>query len=245
MNPVETVTPEQIGIRSRETSSSAADVRLEIYSDNGKASTVALNGSIHIQEAEQDLEEYIPVSRSDRRDNGSVFNLIYDAASNEIIYDRNALLLGRSRSEEREKLKDHIKGELVMLLLHYSMECDTVSPSEVRIHKIANEYSMSFLGEILQAIVLEYPENSNILAGICVALEGFDAKEVYPWGQTIFMNLVHHKSDMVKERIISLFENWEDRSLLPSLKNVEISSNWMREYFEDVISSFEGQECTT
>lgn len=67
-------------------------------------------------------------------------------------------------------------------------------------------------------------------------LERFDASEVSPWGQSIVIGLVNHKSDLVKERVISLIENWGDTSLLTVLKNIDISSTWMREYVNGVIS---------
>ena len=62
---------------------------------------------------------------------------------------------------------------------------------------------------------------------------------MYPWGQSIVIGLINHRSSNVKERVISLIDNWGDRSLLPALKNIEISSTWMREYVDSVIAYLE------
>ena len=190
-------------------------------------------------------------SYSIRNDSGSSwkqitslpYGIAFDADSNEILIDRNGRLLEQARKAEQDRLKSSIREELVVYLMEFSLEAETTSLAERKIHQIAEEYSFNFLGELLQDICVQYYDNPIVLAGICFALEGFDAGECYPWGQMIFMSVVHHESDMVKERVISLAENWADTTLLPYLKHVEIKSKWMREYFDEVIAELEDAEC--
>lgn len=138
-----------------------------------------------------------------------------------------------------------ISNELVIVLEDYSLESETMSKAEELICQIADKYSLRFLGEILTGIYVSCYNQQNVISGICSSLERFDAEEVSPWGQSIVIGLVNHKSDLVKERVASLIENWSDTSLLPALKNIDISSAWMKEYINGVITYLEEKQCIT
>ncbi len=144
-----------------------------------------------------------------------------------------------------DRLVKQISRVLVIALKEYSLESETLSRAEELICEIADKYSLRFLGEVLMGIYVSYYGQQNVITGICSSLERFDAEEVSPWGQSIVIGLVNHKSDLVKERVISLIENWGDPSLLSALKNIEISSVWMREYVNGVIAYLEGKQCIT
>ncbi len=132
-----------------------------------------------------------------------------------------------------------IRNELVIALEDYSLESETMSKAEELVCQIADKYSLRFLGEVLTEIYVGCYSQQNVISGICSSLERFDAEEVSPWGQSIVIGLVNHKSDLVKERVVSLIENWSDTSLLPALKSIEISSAWMKEYINGVITYLE------
>ena len=129
--------------------------------------------------------------------------------------------------------------EMILALRNYSLEYETVSQSEELMCDLADKYSIRFLGEILMSIYVCCYGEQKVLSGLCAGLERFDSKEVYPWGQSIVIGLINHRSSNVKERVISLIDNWGDRSLLPALKNIEISSTWMREYVDSAIAYLE------
>lgn len=46
--------------------------------------------------------------------------------------------------------------------------------------------------------------------------------------------MIIYLSIQINTRVISLIENWEDKSLLSALKNIDISSKWMKEYLMHV-----------
>ncbi|WP_418747099.1 hypothetical protein [Frisingicoccus sp.] len=156
------------------------------------------------------------------------------------------LLTNSVQNEEKQYsvLVAGLEQELLILLKNYSLENETMSLAESKIYDIANKYSFRVLGDIIQRLYVQYYNLPNVIAGICTSLERFDACEVMPWGQSMILGLINHKNELVKERVIGLIENWADVSLLPALKNIDISSEWMREYVDEVILFLEGIECT-
>jgi hypothetical protein len=88
--------------------------------------------------------------------------------------------------------------------------------AEKKIIDIANTYNFRVLGDVVQKIYIQYNDFPHMLVGICVCLERYDYEEVLPWGPTMLMGLLNHKSNLVKEYAIGLVENWATVELLPS-----------------------------
>lgn len=155
-------------------------------------------------------------------------------------------------SLEEKQLKEKMYKQLVsqqvqrlyVALMDFTIESDSKLESDSIMLDIAERYSMLFLGNVLQNICINYYDKPNIIAGVCFGLERFEAEEVRPWGQSIISGLINHPSIYVKERVISLIENWEDISLLPLLRSIEIASEWMKNYIQDVIKYLEEIKCT-
>lgn len=144
-----------------------------------------------------------------------------------------------NKERQYDQLISQIEQRLMVALNNYSLESEILSKSEELICEIVDNYSLRVLGEVLTSIYIKCYGVQNVIAGICSGLERFDAEEVFPWGHSIVIGLINHKSDLVKERVISLIENWGDASLLTALKSIDISSDWMREYVNEVISYLE------
>ena len=149
----------------------------------------------------------------------------------------------KSKEREYDQLVKLIEKKLTKALKEYSLESETLSQAEEMVCEVADRYPLRLLGEVLTGIYINCYDQQNVIAGICSSLERFDATEISPWGQSIVIGLVNHKSDLVKERVISLIENWGDTSLLTVLKNIDISSTWMREYVNGVIAYLEDKQC--
>ena len=149
----------------------------------------------------------------------------------------------KNKEQEYDQLVKQIEKKLTKALKDYSLESEALSQAEEMVCEVSHKYSLRLLGEALTGIYINCYDQQNVIAGICFSLERFDATEVSPWGQSIVIGLVNHKSDLVKERVISLVENWGDTSLLTVLKNIDISSIWMREYVNEVIAYLEGKQC--
>lgn len=149
----------------------------------------------------------------------------------------------KNKEREYDQLVKLIEKKLTKALKEYSLESETLSQAEEVVCEVAVKYPLRLLGDVLTGIYIKCYDQQNVIAGICSSLERFDASEVSPWGQSIVIGLVNHKSDLVKERVISLIENWGDTSLLTVLKNIDISSTWMREYVNGVIAYLEDKQC--
>ena len=141
---------------------------------------------------------------------------------------------------EKERIYEELlrtkEQEVLYALRNFSFEYEMESQAEELILCLAEKYSMRFLGEILSNIYIKYFGEQRVISGICVSLERFDPDEVSPWGQSIVIGLINHKSLMVQERVVNLIDNWGDKSLLPALKNIDVHSTWMREYVDSVIA---------
>lgn len=159
--------------------------------------------------------------------------------------EKRGLLFDEVKNIEQkyDQLIKQLEKKLTKSLKDYSLESETLSQAEETVCEVADKYPLRLLGEALTDIYINYYDQQNVIAGICSSLEHFDSTEVSPWGQSIVIGLVNHKSDIVKERVISLIENWGDSSLLAALKNIDISSKWMRAYVNEVISYLEGKQC--
>jgi len=141
--------------------------------------------------------------------------------------------------KEYDQLIKKLENDLIISLESFAIESEAQSKAEEMICGIANEFSMRVLGEVITGVYIKCYHNQKAIAGICYSLERYDSQEVYPWGQSIVLGLVNHKSEIVKERVISLIENWGDISLVLALKNMDISSTWMEKYVNNVITYLE------
>lgn len=164
----------------------------------------------------------------------------------QVTQEERELLDDEVNNKEREydKLIELLEKKITIALKCYSLESDILSQAEELICETIDKYSLRLVGEVLSRIYIHCYDQPTVVAGICSSLERFDATEVSPWGQSIVLGLINHKSDLVKERVISLIENWGDASLLPALRNIDISSTWMREYINGVIAYLEDKKCT-
>ena len=104
---------------------------------------------------------------------------------------------------------------------------------------IEKNHSMKMLGDVIQTIYIRNFDNSSIMAGICKALMRYDIEEVTPWGPTMLAGLINHPSEMVKEYVVELIDNWDDKELLPILSTIEIKSKWLTNYINDVVDRLE------
>ncbi len=139
------------------------------------------------------------------------------------------------------KLIEELKSQLVIELKYFSLNDLEMTNAETLAFKIEKKYSLHLLGELLQYIYVQYNDYHNILAGICRILIHYELDEVMPWGPSILVGLLSHKSETVKEYAVSVVENWANVELLPILRNLDCSSLWLKEYVNDVVKYLE--EC--
>ncbi|MDR1089537.1 MAG: hypothetical protein LBL79_00540 [Prevotella sp.] len=84
-------------------------------------------------------------------------------------------------------------------------------------------------------------QNPEILIGILRVIARFEKEEIFPIGQTIATASLNHKDEIVQETAIRAFESWGGKSNLKILENVTVSSKWIKEYLDGVISDLKSE----
>lgn len=88
----------------------------------------------------------------------------------------------------------------------------------------------------LNSIYITNFHNPEILIGILRVVARFEKEEIFPIGQIIATASLSHKDEIVQETAIRAFESWGGSSSLRILENVTVSSRWIKEYLDGVIS---------
>lgn len=173
--------------------------------------------------------------------NDSIFTKTVDNPTYKNEFLKLLQSIATKKEQERYNIViDDLVSELVTDLKRFSHDEEYFVILEHHVCNIEHEYSFETMGTVLQNIYVKYNDHPKMLVGICKALCRYDLAEVMPWGPTMLSGLLNNKSELVKEYAIELVENWADVSMLPLLKNLEISSKWLHNYLQDVISNLEG-----
>lgn len=160
------------------------------------------------------------------------------------ISHNDRMLMEKEAQTERSRL-DEIAEEqakrLAAALKYFSKDDRDISYAENLAFEVEKDYSTRILGEALQKNYLRYNDYPDMLAGICKILQNFELREVSPWGPTILMGMLNHKSETVLEYAAAVVEDWADTELLPVLRNLNCSSGWLKEYINSIVKYLE--EC--
>jgi len=142
---------------------------------------------------------------------------------------------------KKQRMRDiqGITDQLRDALRKYAFDDETMEPAWHFLDSIVDTYPPDYFGESFQRIYILNNSEINCMCGLCKCLISFDYDEVFPWGQSILVGLLNHRNETVKEYAVSLLDNWKRTELVDLLKNLEIKSNWMREYVVSVIRAIE------
>lgn len=162
--------------------------------------------------------------------------------NNNVFSELNRLLVKRNvvdEEAEKDKIVDKLVYELEEELDLFDEESEAYSSAERKIIEIEHNYKMRILGEVIQRIYVQHFDNPLYLIGICRALLRYDLDEVKPWGAVILAGLLNHPDERVKEYAVQLIDNWNDVELLPLLKTLQVTTDWLKDYIKDVVESLE------
>lgn len=146
------------------------------------------------------------------------------------------------KEAEKDLLVERLFWELVSALQFFEYENENFTSAEKKIIEIEHRYNMRILGEIIQNVYVRHFDNPRYLTGICKALLRYDLDEVSPWGVIMLTGFLNHPDEQVKEYAIQLIDNWNDTELLPILKTLHVSSEWLNNYINDVIENLEKKD---
>jgi hypothetical protein len=88
----------------------------------------------------------------------------------------------------------------------------------------------------LNSIFVENFANPPILVGLLRIIARIDYTDIYPEGQTMAVAALTHKNNEVQECGVRAFESWGSLSDLEILENLKVSTEWLREYIDEVVS---------
>lgn len=118
----------------------------------------------------------------------------------------------------------------------YSTRSEEILNEQLKINALATR---NWLNEIF----IKNFYDQSIIIGILRIIGRFEPSIIFPQGQTIALAALSHSNDEIKELGIRAFEKWCSIESLEILKSLNVESDWLKEYIEDVISDFEEQLC--
>ncbi len=148
-----------------------------------------------------------------------------------------------SRFEEacdsQSKIRDEFMTRLGYFLKESDFEFGYSTPADRYVEEALRKYG-TFAREWMNEMFIDAYSKPSAACGILRVIAHFEYKQIYPQGVTMAVAALRHKDPLVRECGIRCFENWEEPSSLPVLRNLEIDEPWLREYWSNVIADLEG-----
>lgn len=94
------------------------------------------------------------------------------------------------------------------------------------LRELLNNYSANDICTWLNKLYMDNLKNVLVECTILHAISHLEYEEIYPNGQLIALAAMTHKSDLVLEYAIKVFENWNSKLSLEILDTVNLRSNW-------------------
>jgi len=135
-----------------------------------------------------------------------------------------------------KSLKRRFTHQLLSLLIEENFEygIDTKADALVR-----NQMQLNSLATKawLNSIFVENFANTPIAVGLLRIIARIDYLDIFPEGQTMAMAALSHKNIEVQEGGVRAFESWDSLRSLEILKNLRVSTEWLQEYIDEVVSN--------
>jgi hypothetical protein len=167
--------------------------------------------------------------------------------SNSIVSESDNIETNNAVSFEN-KLNDNrlreFKQKFSRQFISYILEDDFEYGMESKAHILVKEQmkiNAAVTKDWLNSIYVDNFENSEIQIGILRVISRLEREEIYPIGYTMATASLNHKDEVVQETAIRAFESWGGKESLTILENVSISSKWVAEYLNEVISDLKSE----
>ena len=159
-----------------------------------------------------------------------VSNLEEYKSSSSSVIDEN--YINRSRLKSLEK---QFTNSLTSLILNEDFEFGVENRVDILLR---NQMAINSLAtkEWLNTIFVDNFKNIPIIVGILRTIARIDYYEIYPEGQTIAIASFSHKNSEVQECGVRAFESWGTLQSLEILENLKVSTHWIQEYINEVVS---------
>lgn len=162
-------------------------------------------------------------------------------AESDNIETNNAISFENKLNDNRLR---EFKQKLSRQFISYIIEEDFEYGMESKAHTLVKKQmktNAAVTKDWLNGIYVDNFGNSEILIGILRVISRLEREEIYPIGHTIASASLNHKDEVVQETAIRAFESWGGKESLTILENVSISSKWVAEYLNEVISDLKSE----
>lgn len=89
--------------------------------------------------------------------------------------------------------------------------------------------------KILSDITNHNIDDDHILEGVLHILSNYEYSEIDPFGISIVLASAVNHSPVIQDLLISCFENWGDRQGIDILEKLDINTEWIKQYRDEVI----------
>jgi hypothetical protein len=93
--------------------------------------------------------------------------------------------------------------------------------------------------EVLRELIQEYRDKEHLMEGVLHILDDFDYDELPLINDFVIEKCYNHKSLVVLDKLISVFENWSNKESLEALRKMSPDREWIEDYRLQVIKDLE------
>jgi hypothetical protein len=154
---------------------------------------------------------------------------------NDIEYNNSVSSENTLNTKRRNELEKRFTQQFVSYILEDDFEYGMESKAHILV-KDRMKINAAVTKEWINGIYVNNIKNSDILIGILRVIALFEREELFPIGDTIALAALSHENEIVKETAIRAFESWGGIKSIEILETVSVSSKWIQEYLNDVLS---------
>lgn len=136
---------------------------------------------------------------------------------------------------EVDKISNQYEKKIYEILCADRFEVGEKSNIDDFLYSLPNE-SLCYIKPALLRILSRNENNNHIIEGILRIFSFFEYKDMKPEGPTACLALFSHKSVLIKNKAIQVFEKWNSRDSLIQLENHVCSPSWIQAHLQNVIS---------
>lgn len=92
---------------------------------------------------------------------------------------------------------------------------------------------------LLEETCFKYFDNVDVVLSLLHMFSIFEFEELYPFGLPLVMMFSNHENEEINEKVVRVFEGWNNIQTIPILKNIRFSDIWLEDYKQSIIADIE------
>ena len=137
-------------------------------------------------------------------------------------------------TEEVKKKTETFKKEIFDILCKDKYETGEFSKIDFYFEHISED-SLVYIKPALLSILSENEDDNHIIEGVLHVFSKLPYELMKPHAPTACIALFSHKSIMIKNKAIQVFEKWNSKDSVKQLENHSCSPAWVQQHLENVI----------